>query len=96
MKRTTDAEKLVRKRYRIPQWRLDVERVQADLACALYDARHAKGWTQKELARRAGTTQSVVSRVEDGDYSGRTINHVYRLAATMGLRLELRLKKATE
>lgn len=95
-KKTANAGELLRKRYRIPQWRIGIERVQADLACAMYDARKARGWTQKELARRAGTTQSVVSRIEAADYEGRTINHVVRLVYAMGLRLEIRLKRPRE
>ncbi|HET7677953.1 MAG TPA: helix-turn-helix transcriptional regulator [Candidatus Limnocylindrales bacterium] len=32
----------------------------------LRDARHARGWTQRELARRADTDQSTISRAERG------------------------------
>ncbi len=37
-----------------------------DLAELVYDARHAAGLTQGELARRAGTSQSVISAIENG------------------------------
>ena len=30
------------------------------------DLRHNKGWTQKELAERAGVTESTLSRIESG------------------------------
>lgn len=36
------------------------------LAELVYDARHATGMTQAELARRAGTRQSVISAIENG------------------------------
>lgn len=36
------------------------------LAELVFDARHAAGLTQVELARRAGTGQSVISAIENG------------------------------
>ena len=37
------------------------------LAARLRDLRTARGWTQDELARRAGLSKSYLSRIEDGD-----------------------------
>ncbi len=39
----------------------------ARLGARLRDLRTARGWTQDELARRAGLSKSYLSRIEDGD-----------------------------
>lgn len=48
----------------------DAAAVEAEARLALaelvYDARRAAGLTQTELARRAGTRQSVISAIENG------------------------------
>ena len=37
-----------------------------DAALLVREARSRAGWSQRELARRAGTSQSVVARIEAG------------------------------
>lgn len=62
----------------------------------LRDARQRAGLSQRELARRAGTAQSVVARIETGHTSPsfRTLERL--LAATgMSLRAELEAPPAT-
>lgn len=47
-----------------------MEAAQAELArlgARLRDLRTARGWTQEEMARRAGLSKSYLSRIEDGD-----------------------------
>ena len=39
----------------------------ARLGSRLRDLRAVRGWTQEELARRAGLSKSYLSRIEDGD-----------------------------
>src|SRR5918992_2043677 len=39
---------------------------QQELGGRIAEARHALGWTQSELAERAGLTQTAVSRIETG------------------------------
>lgn len=34
----------------------------------VYKARKKKGWTQTILARKVGTTQRIISQIEDGGY----------------------------
>lgn len=50
--------------------------------------RQRKGLTQPELARRAGSTQSAISRIERGDESP-TIARLADLLVAMGERLTL-------
>lgn len=56
----------------------------------IYEARNAAGLTQAALARRIGTTQSVISRLEDADYEGHSLTMLQRIAEALHLRLELR------
>lgn len=54
----------------------------------LRDARLRRGLSQADLARRTGTTQTYVSRVERGVLSP-TMRSLARLLAAIGERLEL-------
>ncbi|MDP9177055.1 MAG: helix-turn-helix domain-containing protein, partial [Gemmatimonadota bacterium] len=56
----------------------------------LQEARTRAALTQRELARRAGTAQSVVARVERGKTSP-TLETVARLLAATGFNFEVEL-----
>jgi transcriptional regulator with XRE-family HTH domain len=53
------------------------------------EARRLAGWSQRELARRAGTTQSAVSRIERGATTSLDLLVVERLLGALGLRASL-------
>ncbi|MBR6161596.1 MAG: helix-turn-helix transcriptional regulator [Bacteroidales bacterium] len=55
----------------------------------LLDARKNAGLTQQELAERIGTDKGYVSRVERGLIIP-SVSTLYRIAAAMGLTVELR------
>ncbi len=44
------------------------EVLNAEIGQLIYDARTKAGLTQKQLANRLGTTQSIISRLESADY----------------------------
>jgi transcriptional regulator with XRE-family HTH domain len=50
----------------------------------LDDARTGAGLTQRELAERIGTKQSVVGRMEDADYEGHSLSMLKRIADAVG------------
>lgn len=54
-------------------------------------ARLAKGWSQEEMARRAGMTLNNYSRIERG-VTGTKVSTLERIADVLGMRLELREK----
>ena len=60
----------------------------------LLDARRRAGLSQRGLARRAGTAQSVVARIELGTTSP-TTQTLYRLVDAAGFELELTLRPKT-
>jgi ribosome-binding protein aMBF1 (putative translation factor) len=63
--------------------------VSVKAAQLLYDMRTAAGLSQRELAKRVGTTASVICRLEDADYSGHTLQMLNRIASALGRRIEL-------
>lgn len=69
---------------------IEVAHVNIIVSEMIYEARNAAGLTQAALARRVGTTQSVISRLEDADYEGHSLTMLQRIAEALHLRLELR------
>jgi ribosome-binding protein aMBF1 (putative translation factor) len=65
-------------------------RVNAAVAQLIYEARNKAGLSQAELADRIGTRQSVISRLEDADYEGHSLSMLQRIAAALGLSVEIR------
>ncbi|MBI4626540.1 MAG: helix-turn-helix transcriptional regulator [Verrucomicrobia bacterium] len=59
-----------------------------EVAQRIYELRQRAGLTQTELARRVGTTQSVISRLEDADYEGHSLAMLNRIAAAVERRVE--------
>ena len=68
---------------------LEEARAAADVAQQIHDLRVAAGLTQRELADRVGTTQSVISRLEGADYEGHSLAMVRRVAAALNYRVRL-------
>ena len=66
---------------------------QIDLAMLVREMREAAGFTQMELAKKAGTTQSVIARLEDAEYAGHSLTMLERIAAACGVGLKLRAEK---
>ena len=69
---------------------LDRSRVNAEVAQLVYEARAGAKLTQRELARRVGTTQSVIARLEDADYEGHSLTMLKRIATALNQWLEIR------
>jgi glycine/serine hydroxymethyltransferase len=59
----------------------------AEVAQLIHDLRTQAGLSQKELADAIGTTQSVISRLEDADYSGHSLTMLNRIAGALNQRL---------
>jgi ribosome-binding protein aMBF1 (putative translation factor) len=90
-KKTTDAVKILHGRYIKGRKRrlasLARERESVRIAEQIHALRTAAGLNQKDLARRIGTTQSVISRLEDADYDGHSLAMLERIALGLGHRL---------
>ncbi|MFM9996621.1 MAG: helix-turn-helix domain-containing protein [Phycisphaerales bacterium] len=59
----------------------------------IHDARTAAGLSQVQLAKLVGSTQSVISRLEDADYEGHSLTMLQRIASALHRRLVVRMVK---
>lgn len=60
-----------------------------DLGQLIYDLRSEAGLSQRELADRMGTTQSVISRLEEGGGARNRIDTLARVARALNRHLVL-------
>jgi len=85
--RTGDAAQILRNRYvkddAVRSASVEAERANTQIARMIYDQRNDAGMTQKELAQLVGTTQSVISRLEDADYEGHSLSMLNRIAEAL-------------
>jgi DNA-binding XRE family transcriptional regulator len=93
-KSTTDAVEILHRRYyqgkaeRIAQ--LEEARAEDELARKIYELREQAGLTQARLAKMIGTSESVISRLEDSDYTGHSLTMLKRIAEAVDKRVEIR------
>ena len=66
-----------------------------DLAIQLVSLRRKAGLSQKELAKRVGTSQQQISRLESPSYEGHSLSMLRRVAEVLGatVRVEIQGKK---
>ena len=73
---------------------LEEQRANLDIACKIYDLRIQAGLTQRELAKRIGTSAASICRLENADYEGHSLSMLRRIAAALGKRVEIRFLPA--
>jgi ribosome-binding protein aMBF1 (putative translation factor) len=80
-----------RRYYKTEARRADLEeaRINAQAARLIYQLRTDANLSQKQLADLVGTTQSVISRLEDDDYDGHSLSMLGRITAAVQKRLVL-------
>ncbi len=92
-KETADAVEILLRRYvgedAERKTSIQEERVNAEVANTIYDLRKEAGLSQKELAELVGTTQSVISRLEDSDYRGHSLKMLNGIARALNRRLKV-------
>jgi ribosome-binding protein aMBF1 (putative translation factor) len=92
-KKTSNATRILHKRYikgnkkRIES--IAIERENTDIAEQIYVLRTQAGLSQSQLAKLVGTTQSVISRLEDADYSGHSIAMLRKIGIALHQRLQV-------
>ena len=90
-KPTTDAIEILDRRYYADrpdrQAALEEAKLHAAIAQQIYALRTKAGLTQGELAARVGTSVSAISRLEDADYHGHSLNVLLRIMAALRRRV---------
>ena len=98
-KPTTDAVEIIHRRYyeRRPQQTAGLAEAEANdtVARKIYELRKRAGLTQEQLAKLAGTTTSVISRLEHANYEGHSLAMLRRIATALNKRVELRFVSAS-
>ena len=92
-RKTSNAVRILHRRYVGEDARrkasLEKERVNAEVARTIYELREQAGLSQKELAERVETTQSVISRLEDADYDGHSLSMLSRIAKALNQQVQV-------
>lgn len=86
--KTADAVALLNRHFGDgPERRAEIDQIKQDLAIGeqIHHARKAAGLTQKQLADRVGTTQSVISDLESAEYQGHSMPMLRRIAEALGM-----------
>ena len=98
--RTADAVTILRRRYvgedPARKAALEQERLHAKVARQIFELRTRAGLSQKELAEKVQTTQSVISRLEDADYEGQSLSMLRRIADVLGAKIDVELESADQ
>jgi len=64
-----------------------------DVAIQIASLRKRCGLSQKELARRLGTSQQQVSRLESPSYEGHSLSMLRRVAEVLGATVHVEIKR---
>jgi len=90
--KTISAEALHRKWMKDPKYRYEYEKLgpEFEIARAIIDARIKRKISQEELAKRMGTGQAVISRLE-GANAKPSLSLIHRLADALDLKVKLTL-----
>lgn len=65
--------------------------INAHVAQLIYEARTEAGLSQAELAKLIGTTQSVISRLEDAEYEGHSLSMLNKIAQALNREVRIEL-----
>lgn len=92
----TDAVKILYKKYIEGHPEREIKYAEAEInvtvGSLIYNYREEASLTQKQLAELVGTTQSVISRLEDADYEGHSISMLNRIAIALNKKLIVDMK----
>lgn len=91
---TRDAIEILKRRFGIdPKTDPEMIRIAEDYRVGqlIYDARAAAAMTQQQLADLVGTTQNVISQLENADYEGHSLTMLRRIAEALKMTVRIEL-----
>jgi len=71
-------------------------RERSEIALQIARLRELLGLTQSELAKRVGTSQQTISRLENPGYQGHSLRTLRRIADALDARVEVRIVPRAE
>lgn len=86
-----DFEEFLKESLKDPVIKAEYDRLEPEFAIiqAVIDARINKGITQEKLAKKMGTTQSAIARLESGN-ANPSVAFLQKLASALSSRLEIK------
>ena len=70
---------------------LEEAREEEEIARQIHALRTGAGLSQRALAKKVGTTASVICRLESADYKGHSLSMLRRVAGALNSRVSLKL-----
>jgi len=91
-----DFDAVLRRQMRDPEFAKEYTALEEEyeLAAEFMRLRKARNLTQAELARRAGTSQPAIARLESGTYRNLSLSFLRRVARVLDAVPEVHLRKA--
>ena len=90
--KTTDAVAILHRRYVEGDPEMEAliqeERIRAEVAAELYQLRTQLDLSQRALAKKSGTSASVICKLENADYEGDSLAMLRRIAAALNKRVQ--------
>jgi transcriptional regulator with XRE-family HTH domain len=95
MKRKTNFDKYLEEQLKDPKF---AERFQEageawDIALQIAALRNEAGMSQAELAKKVGTTQQQISRLESPSYEGHSLSMLRRVAEILGAKVFVQIQR---
>jgi transcriptional regulator with XRE-family HTH domain len=95
MKRKTNFDRYLDDQLKDPKF---AERFQKageawDIAIQMASLRNEAGMSQTELAKKAGTTQQQISRLESPSYEGHSLSMLRRVAEVLGAKVYVQIQR---
>jgi len=84
--KTYDYNEVLSRELDDPVFRQVYEDLEEEFAVAreIIQLRKARGWTQRELAERAHTSQPAIARLESGNYRNLSLSFLRKLGKALG------------
>lgn len=95
MKRRTNFDRYLQDQLKDPDFAARFKKAGEawDLAIRLAALRKESGLSQKELAKRVGTSQQQISRLESPSYEGHSLSMIRRVAEALGATVRVEVER---